>query len=204
MKIVILCNEDFSAYLKSLSTSIGWITTNHINEWNDITDADGYFNLNENAWNENYSHLKKPIFINAVSNTLKESNHPTNVVRMNGWNGFIQRNLWEVAGNVSQLHINILNAINKSYSITPDEPGFIAPRILSMIINEAYFAKEQNVSTETEIDTAMKLGTNYPKGPFEWKEEIGISNILMLLENLSKSDIRYKPSQFLVSEATSL
>jgi hypothetical protein len=60
MKIVILCNEDFSAYLKSLSTSIGWITTNHINEWNDITDADGYFNLNENAWNENYSHLKKP------------------------------------------------------------------------------------------------------------------------------------------------
>jgi 3-hydroxybutyryl-CoA dehydrogenase len=204
MKIVILCNEDFSAYLKSLSTSIDWIATTHIGEWNDFSDADGYFNLNENAWNENYSHIKKPIFINAVSNTLKESNHHENVVRMNGWNGFIQRNVWEVAGNVSQLHINILNAINKSYSITPDEPGFIAPRILSMIINEAYFAKEQNVSTEEEIDIAMKLGTNYPKGPFEWKEEIGISNILMLLENLSKSDIRYKPSQFLVSEATSL
>ena len=204
MKIVILCNEDFSAYLKSLSTSIDWITTNHINEWNDINDADGYFNLNENAWNENYSHIKKPIFINAVSNTLKESNHSTNVVRMNGWNGFIQRNLWEVAGNISQQHIDILNAINKSFAITPDELGFIAPRILSMIINEAYFAKEQNVSTEEEIDIAMKLGTNYPKGPFEWKEEIGISNILMLLENLSKSDIRYEPSQLLVTEATSL
>jgi 3-hydroxybutyryl-CoA dehydrogenase len=204
MKIVILGKEDYCVYIKSLSTSIDWIATTHIGEWNDFSDADGYFNLNENAWNENYSHIKKPIFINAVSNTLKESNHHENVVRMNAWNGFIQRNVWEVAGNVSQLHINILNAINKSYSITPDEPGFIAPRILSMIINEAYFAKEQNVSTETEIDTAMKLGTNYPKGPFEWKEEIGISNILMLLENLSKSDIRYKPSQFLVSEATSL
>lgn len=204
MKIAILCNEDFSLYIKSLSTSIDWITTNHISEWNDFSDVDGYFNLNENAWNENYSHIKKPVFINAVSNTLKESNHFSNVVRMNGWNGFIKRNVWEVAGNMSQQHIDILNAINKSYTVTPDEPGFIAPRILSMIINEAYFAKEQNVSTEAEIDIAMKLGTNYPKGPFEWKAEIGISNILMLLENLCKSDIRYKPSQLLVTEATSL
>ncbi len=204
MKIIILCNEDFSLYIKSLSTSIDWITTTHISEWSDFPDADGFFNLNENACNENYSHLKKPIFINAVSNTLKESNHLTNVVRMNGWNGFIQRNLWEVAGNISQQHIDILNAINKSYAITPDEPGFIAPRILSMIINEAYFAKEQNVSTETEIDTAMKLGTNYPKGPFEWKEEIGISNIFKLLENLSKSDNRYQPSLLLTNEASSL
>ncbi len=204
MKIAILCNEDFSLYIKSLSTSIDWITTNHISEWNDFSDVDGYFNLNENAWNENYSHIKKPVFINAVSNTLKESNHFSNVVRMNGWNGFIKRNVWEVAGNMSQQHIDILNAINKSYTVTPDEPGFIAPRILSMIINEAYFAKEQNVSTDAEIDIAMKLGTNYPKGPFEWKAEIGISNILMLLENLCKSDIRYKPSQLLVTEATSL
>ena len=190
--------------MKSLLSSINWITTNHINEWMDIDNVDGYFNLNENAWNENYSHIKKPVFINAVSNTLKESNQHENVVRMNGWNGFIQRNVWEVAGNISQQHIDMLNAINKSFTITPDEPGFIAPRILSMIINEAYFAKEQNVSTETEIDTAMKLGTNYPKGPFEWKEEIGISNIFMLLDNLSKSDSRYKPSQLLVTEATSL
>jgi 3-hydroxybutyryl-CoA dehydrogenase len=204
MRIVILCNENYAVYMKSLSSSINWITTNHINEWMDIDNVDGYFNLNENAWNENYSHIKKPVFVNAVSNTLKESNQHENVVRMNGWNGFIQRNVWEVAGNISRQHIDMLNAINKSFTITPDEPGFIAPRILSMIINEAYFAKEQNVSTETEIDTAMKLGTNYPKGPFEWKEEIGISNIFMLLDNLSKSDSRYKPSQLLVTEATSL
>lgn len=204
MKIIILCSEEFAGYMKSLSTSIEWITTHHIDEWGNFSDADGYFNLNENAWYENYSNIKKPIFINAVSNTLKESNHQENIVRMNAWNGFIQRNLWEIAGDVRHEHINILNVIHKSYTISPDEPGFIAPRILSMIINEAYFAKEQNVSTETEIDTAMKLGTNYPKGPFEWKEEIGVSNILELLDNLSKSDKRYKPSILLVNEATTL
>lgn len=204
MKIIILCNENIGAYMKSLSTSVDWITTNHIDEWSDLSGADGYFNLNESAWYENYTHIKKPVFINAVSNSIKNSNHQENVVRMNAWNGFIQRNLWEIAGKVNQQHTNILNAIHKAYTITPDEPGFIAPRILSMIINEAYFAKEQNVSTETEIDTAMKLGTSYPKGPFEWKDEIGVSNILALLDNLSKSDRRYKPSPLLINEATSL
>ena len=204
MRIVILCNENYSLYLKSLSSSIDWITTNNINEWSNLTDVDGYFNLMEIANEENYSEFKKPVFINAVNNTLKESNHHENVVRMNGWNGFIHRSLWEVAGNISQQHIDILNSINKSYTITPDEPGFIAPRILSMIINEAYFAKEQNVSTETEIDTAMKLGTNYPKGPFEWKEEIGVRNILQLLETLNKTDNRYKPSHLLINEANKL
>jgi 3-hydroxybutyryl-CoA dehydrogenase len=190
--------------MKSLSSSIDWITTNNINDWNNINEVDGYFNLNENAGEENYSELKKPVFINAVSNTLKEKNHNVNVVRINAWNGFIQRNLWEVAGAMSQLHIDILTSINKVYSITPDEPGFIAPRILSMIINEAYFAKEQNVSTENEIDIAMKLGTNYPKGPFEWKEEIGVKNILNLLVALNKTDNRYQPSNLLIKEANEL
>ena len=35
----------------------------------------------------------------------------------------------------------------------------------------------ENVSTRDEIDTAMKLGTNYPFGPFEWAEKIGLKNI---------------------------
>jgi 3-hydroxyacyl-CoA dehydrogenase len=43
-----------------------------------------------------------------------------------------------------------------------------------MIINEAYFALEDNVSTKAETDIAMKLGTNYPYGPFEWGQLIGL------------------------------
>ena len=49
----------------------------------------------------------------------------------------------------------------------PDIPGFISARVVSMIINEAYFALEEEVSSKEEIDTAMKLGTNYPYGPFD-------------------------------------
>jgi 3-hydroxybutyryl-CoA dehydrogenase len=83
----------------------------------------------------------------------------------------------------------------------PDEPGFITPRVISMIINEAYFALEEGVSTKEEINTAMKLGTAYPYGPFEWAERIGVRNILVLLNRLSKEKSQYKPAPLLVEEA---
>ena len=56
-------------------------------------------------------------------------------------------------------------------------PGFITARVIAMIINEAFFALQENVSSKEEIDTAMRLGTNYPYGPFEWTKLIGIDKI---------------------------
>ena len=70
-----------------------------------------------------------------------------------------------------------------------------------MIINEAYFALESNISTKEEIDIAMKLGTNYPFGPFEWSKKIGLKKIYLLLNELSKQDKRYEPSTLLTNEA---
>jgi 3-hydroxybutyryl-CoA dehydrogenase len=40
----------------------------------------------------------------------------------------------------------------------------------------------------------MKSGTNYPYGPFEWSEKIGVANILNLLEKLAKKEERYSPA----------
>jgi 3-hydroxybutyryl-CoA dehydrogenase len=84
----------------------------------------------------------------------------------------------------------------------PDVKGFISARVVSMIINEAYFALEEKVSTKREIDTAMKLGTNYPYGPFEWGDLIGVKNIYELLNELSKTDSRYTPAALLKKETT--
>ena len=72
-----------------------------------------------------------------------------------------------------------------------DEPGLVSARVISMIINEAFFALGENVSSIEEIDLAMKLGTNYPYGPFEWSEKIGLQNIYHLLHKLSQTDKRY-------------
>jgi 3-hydroxybutyryl-CoA dehydrogenase len=91
--------------------------------------------------------------------------------------------------------------MNKKPEWVPDVAGFITPRIVASIINEAYFALDEQVSTRDEIDTAMKLGTNYPFGPFEWSRRIGIKNIFELLARLAGEQTRYQPSAMLAKEA---
>jgi 3-hydroxybutyryl-CoA dehydrogenase len=73
---------------------------------------------------------------------------------------------------------------------------FHYPRTIAMIINEAYFAMGDKLATATAIDLAMKNGVNYPLGPIEWGEKIGLHNIAQLLEELSTitRDERYKLS----------
>jgi 3-hydroxybutyryl-CoA dehydrogenase len=73
-----------------------------------------------------------------------------------------------------------------------------------MIINEAYFTLDEKVSSKNEIDTAMKLGTNYPYGPFEWSEKIGLKKVYELLTTLSHSHSRYEPAALLKKEALPL
>jgi len=115
-------------------------------------------------------------------------------VRINAWEGFLKRPLVEIAGNNDEYNMmaaKTLNALGWKYVWTADDHGFISARIVAMIINEAYYALEEKVSTKEQIDVAMKLGTNYPVGPFEWSEKIGINNIYELLRKLSMENDRY-------------
>ena len=203
MKIAVLSNEHSFSELSSLSETIEWKKINSFEDLIQCSDADALFNLYDDAGENDYSATSLPVFINSVNDTLSNKKHPNNVVRMNGWKGFIKRSSWELSGTISTKHIEILEKLNTKFCLLPDEIGFIAPRIIAMIINEAFFAKEQQVSTEAEIDIAMKLGTNYPKGPFVWMNEIGIKNIYELLRQLSKEDKRYQPSALLEKEALS-
>ena len=80
--------------------------------------------------------------------------------------------------------------------------GFITPRIICMIINEAYYTVQEGTASKNDIDTGMKLGTNYPKGPFEFCNEFGIKQVYLLLEALYQDthDERYKICSLLKSE----
>jgi 3-hydroxybutyryl-CoA dehydrogenase len=60
----------------------------------------------------------------------------------------------------------------------------LALRVISCIVNEAFLAHSEGVATAEDIDRAMKLGANYPKGPFEWVEEIGGHSIVETLDSL--------------------
>lgn len=79
---------------------------------------------------------------------------------------------------------NFLALIGKEISIVQDRVGMVLPRILCMLINEAFFAFTEDVAPPRDIDTAMKLGTNYPRGPFEWADEIGLPTVVATLEAL--------------------
>lgn len=81
----------------------------------------------------------------------------------------------------------------------PDQPGGIGFRILAMLINEAVSALAENLATPEDIDSAMKLGTNYPLGPLEWSERIGLENVLAGLTGIfdELSEDRYRPQPLL-------
>lgn len=75
-----------------------------------------------------------------------------------------------------------------------DRIGMVLPRILCMIINEAYFALQEKIARPEDIDAAMRLGTNYPYGPIEWGEKIGLVQVRAVLEALQRdlAEERYR------------
>ena len=201
MMFVVVASDDQWNELTGSRTNVEWQRVDRAADFYQYKNADAFFCLKENEVSETLNFLAKPVIINSVVDTLAKLNLPTNVYRINGWTGFLTRSIWEIAGAASKAIESIFKTIDIKINFVKDEPGFISASVIAMIINEAYFALEDNVSSKAEIDTAMKLGTNYPFGPFEWSSIIGNGNILSLLQQLYLTDSRYKPSQLLITES---
>jgi len=90
-------------------------------------------------------------------------------------------------------------ALGKEPVRVKDAPGLIFARILSLIINEAARSLDEGVAQAEEIDTAMRLGVNYPSGPLKWADRIGLDDVLAVLEGLQREtgDDRYRPASLL-------
>lgn len=210
MRLAVLASEEQKKELLSCGVSddcsIHWATTQE--ELRVFSDADAVMDLLFEENNYSVSHLvdffQKPVIINCVNKTTAETGIPA--IRVNGWRGFLQRSIAEVAGAIDKKNEveKIFARLNRKVEWVEDEKGFISARVVSMIINEAYFALEEKVSSKEEIDLAMKLGTNYPFGPFEWAKKIGVKNITALLSALSAEENRYQPAALLIKEANEL
>ena len=185
---------------KDADANINWMLMDELVD----QPADAYFFFDEASFISKAFPTDKPVFVNSVIHILREMNLPANALRINGWPTFLERKDWEVAGNINDAAVQVLKLLNKEILPVADEPGLVAARIIAAIINEAFFALQELVSSRAEINSAMKLGTNYPFGPFEWAEKIGLKNIQQLLLTLSKTDERYLPADLLTSEARSL
>lgn len=173
----------------------------------EIPNGDAYFDLlYEEAGPGFLSITHQPVFINAV--LLPSIVLPDNFIRINAWPGFFESRAIEIAepkdGSVRVAAEKILEALHWPYYWVPDIPGMIAARVVATIINEAYFGLGDGISTRSDIDTAMKLGTNYPFGPFEWSEKIGLLKIYQLLSQMAEKDSRYTVAPALAKQVQPL
>jgi 3-hydroxybutyryl-CoA dehydrogenase len=197
MQLVILTNEVLKQELLATANATPNITwLEDISQVGQHKHADAVIDL---LFNKDHlplleSLLPKTVIINSVIDTLAETNE--SFVRINAWPTFLQSATVEACA-LQQERKNAAESIfflfNKNIEWLADEAGFVTPRVISMIINEAFIALHEGVSTKEDIDIAMKLGTNYPYGPFEWTEKIGIDNIKNLLQKLSRQQPRYTP-----------
>lgn len=200
MKISVCASDAQWDELTANRPGADWQRVDNYHDFNKYTDADAFFCLQQEFDATAFKILNKPVFVNSVQNSLATINAPANVLRINGWPTFLNRQNWEIAGTLNEQAIAVFKILHIKLQVVADEPGFIAARVVAMIINEAYFALGEDVSSKNEIDIAMKLGTNYPYGPFEWAAMIGEKNILSLLQKLSESDTRYQPATMLQEE----
>ncbi|MCW8377219.1 3-hydroxyacyl-CoA dehydrogenase [Streptomyces justiciae] len=99
--------------------------------------------------------------------------------------------------------IGLFQALGKDVSVIGDVPGMIVARTVARIVDLAHDAVAKGVATEEDIDTAMRLGVNYPLGPFEWSRRLGRNWAYALLDDLHLRDPsgRYAPSLALYRHA---
>lgn len=153
---------------------------------------------------EIYAGLKDtPIFVNAVKLQLSEAVYTVEekircqLFGINALPSFISQNKWEVS-LYRKFQMEELNKLMKQFGVdflaVEDRVGMVKSRIIFMIINEACYTLQEGTASIEDIDQAMKLGTNYPFGPFEWCDKIGITAVFETLAALYEDtkDERYK------------
>jgi 3-hydroxybutyryl-CoA dehydrogenase len=159
-----------------------------------------------------YANSQKPVFVNSVFTTLSDyickqkSEERDFFFGFCGLPTFVNRSVLEVtAGSKqSQDHLKrICDRLQTDFVCVEDRVGAVTPRVICMVINEAYYTLEEGTAQRDDIDLAMKLGTNYPFGPFEWAKRIGIGHVVNLLDAVYQDtkDERYTVCTLLRSEA---
>ena len=88
-------------------------------------------------------------------------------------------------------------------TVCRDSPGFIAQRIIAMIVNIGCSIAQNRTASPADIDKAVTLGLNYPNGPFKFADVLGVKNIHRILDTMNKTyaDPRYRPNIWLTRRA---
>ncbi|MFN8277024.1 MAG: 3-hydroxyacyl-CoA dehydrogenase family protein [Chitinophagales bacterium] len=208
MKILLIGEPDRAAAMRS-RLAINDRMEVDFSDGDEEEDFDAYdvlFDLNFDDDPSNlplYAALKDtPVFVSAVKLSLAEAVYSADVkvkcqlFGINALPEFIANPVWELSSyrkfELSDAE-KLLGGLGVTFLPVEDRVGLVKARILFMIINEAAYTVQEKTASIEDIDQAMKLGTNYPFGPLEWCDKIGISAVFETLAALYEDtkDERY-------------
>ncbi|MDX1909193.1 MAG: 3-hydroxyacyl-CoA dehydrogenase family protein [Bacteroidia bacterium] len=125
---------------------------------------------------------------------------------LNALPGMLERPVWEVS-SPDPAQAATLTSLLARMGVTgeqvADRTGMVTPRILCLILNEAFLMAQEGSARPEDIDIAMQLGVNYPAGPFAWADKLGLPLLLTLLERLwaDTGETRFRPAHLLRTRA---
>lgn len=207
MKIGILASPDKQTIWESkqIAASYSWVQDSTAHENYDVfIDLD--FDDHCHRINSYATNIQTIFLLSAVKTTIEASlfsrkipfNTNLKILGINALPTMLERNTLECC-NPFELDAMLIQTLASTLGYDQIENvgsrvGMVTPRIVCMIINEAYFTLQEGTATKFDIDQAMRLGTNYPKGPFEWCQQMGLKNVYEILESLYQDthDERYK------------
>jgi len=143
----------------------------------------------------------------SISEIGKDLIHPERIIGFHFFNPIVKMKLVEVIktdrtdARIVNKSVLIANSLGKIPLVMNDSPGFIVNRLLFSMINEACCMLEKGTATLEDIDKAMKLGANFPMGPFELADLIGLDICYEIINNFNKSinGNQFEPSQKLIN-----
>lgn len=133
------------------------------------------------------------------------TDRPEKVIAMHFFNPVQKMKLVEIirgletSDETAQTTREVAEKMGKETVVVNEFPGFVTSRISALVGNEAFYMLQEGVGTPEEIDKAIKLGLNYPMGPFELGDLVGLdtrlNNLNYLYETLGE---KYRPAPLLI------
>ncbi len=93
-----------------------------------------------------------------------------------------------VSDDALALAQELFESIGKGVCLVENVPGLFLGRVIGAIVNEAVTAVHEGVATADDVDTAMRLGVNYPQGPIAWGREIGGRRLTHILRRVAEAE----------------
>jgi len=150
-----------------------------------------------------------PFGLDATSAAVGEHLDPTRTVAIDALLPFAHGRRRTLMTNPATTHVSsdaahaLFASDGTPVTVIRDSAGFVAQRVIAMIVNIGCDIAQQRIATPQDIDLAVTLGLGYPMGPLALGDALGAAQILLILRNLQalSGDPRYRPSPWLMRRA---